>query len=704
MTYNNEILSEEFTVRQLEAINSDDNLRIIACAGSGKTKTLVGKIKHLIESENSEVKPQNIIAFTYTEKAANELKSRIINTLDSKEGLAQMYVGTIHGWCLKFLQNYNYQKYQNFSVINDMKLRLFVRKNYFDIGMREIIKQDTKKSLPLNADKFNPINIFLSIMDIIREQNLTSNLPDNIDTALLKYTKTLKNNKYFDFTMILTETLNAMKESSYATNYLKNTIKYLIVDEYQDINQIQENLIQQICKISNCKLIVVGDDDQNIYKWRGSSNNYIINFFKKNAKDIPLLENFRSSEGIVSVAETLINHNKERIANKVMNSSSHQTFEKGKDIIYKELDSIDDEDEFIVDYIEKGILGLPFKDTKRSEERGLTYSDICILVRKWERVKSISSKLNNKGIPYITNGVSSLFETEEAKASLEIFNFLNEIKKLSEKYTPSILRNINEKYQNEIKLIIDNKNNKQESKASILREYNKLIIDTLLNKETETLNKLSKKLKESWQNILNIKLNDKSFNSAIDYLIENAPFNFKEIGYDSYSLGIDWEYNLQRIYQNFLFYAQIKEESFYSHNTTNNPRYYSEVIFFNLSKFSQVLNDFEEIYFISKSPEKYLEEFLEFIEKEAKKHYPEGWAKDEHKVINAVRIMTIHQSKGLEFPVVIIPGLNQNYLPGKNQGGLSALHYLPSSLHPAFESLKMDENKEDERRLFYDIM
>ncbi|MEI9909659.1 MAG: UvrD-helicase domain-containing protein [Bacteroidota bacterium] len=279
----------QFTNPQREALESNDkNLRIIACAGSGKTSTIAGKVAYLLNPKNGlNVFPKNIIAFTYTDKAAAELKNKILKFIkeddDLKEikGIADMYIGTIHGWCLKALQENEY-KYQKFSVLNDIKLRLFVDKNYSKIGMTDITKNNIPPTPPGPPMKiFVDTGRFIQVMNIIRESELTRPLPENIQTAKEKYESILQSNCYFDFTMIMTEAIDRLDDKKELYNKIKQDLRYLIVDEYQDINPIQEQLIEKLYETGKPVLTVVGDDDQNIYQWRGSNNQFIKNFINK---------------------------------------------------------------------------------------------------------------------------------------------------------------------------------------------------------------------------------------------------------------------------------------------------------------------------------------------------------------------------------------------------------------------------------------
>ena len=628
---------DSFSPSQREAITTNDkHLRIIACAGSGKTTTVAGKVAYLLDPKRDfDIKPENIIAFTYTEKAAGELKNKILNNVGQFRGMADMYIGTIHGWCLKSLQENEYE-YQSFSVLDDIKLKLFVDKHYDVIGMKEV----TKLSNPsVSLRRFIDTSLFVRIMDIVRESEIRNGVefPDNILIAKKKYQDTLISKRYFDFSMIMEKALECLKDDTNLAKSIKANLKYLIVDEYQDVNPLQEKLINRLKEISGCKLIVVGDDDQNIYQWRGSNNKYIIDFENKFDKDevktIPLSVNYRSSEGITKLSETLISNNQKRIQDKKMESHNSQLFKRGTDILYNRYQDIEEENEAIAKYIDD-ILGVKFKENNE-EERGIAFSDVAILLRTWNKASSIVEALERHNIPYITAGVNQLFEMEEVQAALAIFNYL----------------------------------------------YGDI-------DEAE--------LKEKWLSVPNIKISSNKIDFAISKLSEKNP--------DIEKVKDNWEYSLQDIFWNFLNDAEVYEENFVN-NTSEELEFRtkerSEIIFFNLGKFSQVINDFETINFNSTSPSFHLFSFLSFITYVARDYYPEGWLNNPYKTPNAVQIMTIHQSKGLEFPCVIIPGLNHNYLPSKKRGGLSEWHFLDRTLIDEQSRYEGDDDKEDERRLLY---
>jgi DNA helicase-2/ATP-dependent DNA helicase PcrA len=621
-----------FTQDQQKAIQENDkNLRIIACAGSGKTSTVAAKIAHLLNPDNNlDVAPQNIIAFTYTEKAAAELRNKVLKMIKEDEKLkniqaiADMYIGTIHGWCLKALQENEYQ-YQKFSVLDDIKLRLFVDKNYKKIGMMDMTKLSNSG---VAMQMFVDTKRFIQVMNVIRESELNGPVPANIQLAKSKYEGLLKDNCYFDFTMIMTEAIEKLREKKELYNKIKKDLKYLIVDEYQDINPIQGDLIKQLYDVANPIITVVGDDDQNIYQWRGSNSSFIKDFLKDYtpAHEVILDLNFRSSKGVTSLAETIIARN-DRIP-KAMISAEKQVFSKNNDVLYNEFISTSEENEAIAHMI-SDLRGVPFKSNvtdSNEPERGLDYSDFAILLRTWSKTAGIVGELEKLNIPYITAGVNQLFTVSEITAAVGIFEYLND----------------------EI-----------------------------------TANELS----GLWMQIRNNAFDKVKIQKAINYLDDKTPH--KQVDKNG---KLIWAYNLQKIYWKFLELAEVTEQSFLQKEN-------AEIIMYNLGKFSQVINDFEEIYFNGSVPSMHLYSFLKFIEYSAIDHYPEGWLNNPFKTPNAVQIMTIHQAKGLEFPAVFIPGLNKNYLPAKKIGGLTEWHFLDPEL--VKNQKRYIGSEEDERRLFY---
>lgn len=607
-----------FTDQQLKAINTTkDNLQIIACAGAGKTQVISQRLVEILKQED--VKPINVIAFTYTEKAAAELKTRVLKLcreqLGNIKGLADMYIGTIHSWCLQAIQD-NIFKYQRYSILNDIKQKLFVDKYYNFIGMASV-----------GMDRYKDTARFLAIMALFREAELNEGveLPEEWEEAVKSYEETMHNHSYFDFTMIMTEVIkNLNSNKDFQDNVLGN-LKYLVVDEYQDVNPVQENLIEELSK-SNCNICVVGDDDQTLYEWRLSDIKYIQQF-KERYKDvsyIKLEDNFRSSKGIIDSALKCITNNTKRLP-KIMNAKGHQRFRDG-DIIYNQYEDVESENQFIAGTIQK-LRGKEFQDRNDGTKRGLDYSDCAILLRTWKKATSIMEKLAEHNIPFVVSGVNNLFERPEIKASKAIYQYLN----------------------------------------------NDLEEDTL---------------KAYWEAVSeNIKSED--IDSAIEAISKKKP-NPKM--YFS-------TFNIQEIFWTFIEKAKLSEDVFADkehEGIVGND--INEVIYYNLGMFSQIINDYASIHFKDKPIWK-LKGFLNFLRYSADGYYPEGWLNNSYKTPNAVQIMTVYQSKGLEFPVVFVPGLNKNYLPIKRPGGKQIWHFIEREWIKDQHRLEVSE--EAERRLFY---
>jgi DNA helicase-2/ATP-dependent DNA helicase PcrA len=607
-----------YTVEQQLAIDTtDSNLQIIACAGSGKTQVISQRIVNILKKENVEAK--NIIAFTYTEKAAAELKTRVLklcrDQLGNTNGLAEMYIGTIHSWCLQAIQD-NIFKYQKYSILDEIKLKLFIDKYYNEVGMSNA-----------GLDRYIDTSKYISILSVIREAELSDGkeLPNDWRDALQQYQDKLHQHSYFDFTTIMTEAIENLKSNEVFKEKVLGNLKYLIVDEYQDVNPIQEELIQQLAK-AGANVCVVGDDDQTIYQWRGSDVNYIQNFQSryKDVKYIKLEDNFRSTTGVVDAALKCITHNIQRLP-KVMIAKGHQTYDEG-DVLYNQFEDVETENVFITETIKK-LRGKQFLDKLGATPRGIDYSDCAILLRTWKKAKSIIDMLTEYDIPFVVGGVNELFQRSEIKAAKAIYQYLN----------------------NDIE-------------EDVLKVY--------------------------WQSVTpNIKSDD--IDNAIEWLKTKFPTPKMYFA----------TFNIQEIFWCFIELAKLTEEAFEDKNHSGIVgNEINEIVFYNLGMFSQIINDFETIHFKDKPTYK-LSRFLNFLDYSAKDYYPEGWLNNSLKTPNAVQIMTVYQSKGLEFPVVFVPGLNKNYLPIKKPGGKQIWHYIDRKLIKGQE--RYEGGTEDERRLFY---
>lgn len=588
--------TKNLSPQQIEAVNAiDEDVEIIACAGAGKTGVVTRRIINILKNK-PDVLPENIVAFTFTKKAAEELKNRIYSLgkeeLGNTTGFANMYIGTIHGFCLKMLQEF-LPKFQSFSVLDEIHTKLFVERYYDEIGM-----------VDLGLQKYIETDLFIHVMSLLNENWYDFNKwSTDVQEAFKKYQKKLYEEKYFDYSLILREMVEQLEKNLIFRSIVGNKVKYLTVDEYQDTNPVQERLVS-LLKELGANLCVVGDDDQTIYQFRGSDSNNILTFMQRyNIKKYIVLDtDYRSTSGIVNVAQNVIVNNSKRLPKK-MKSGCKTKYDDG-DIMFKEVDLPEDEYEFIAENIEK------LYDT------GVPYSEMAILLRKRKIGPAIAEILEDHGIPFIIEGVNALMLTAECNAAKGIFEYLNGDIDATELYK---------------------------------RWLN---IDYPFNK---------KELADSLQVLMTIDVSKMKYYPDL---------------------------NLQRIFHDFLKDVSLVEDG----------RPETEIILYNLGKFSQVIGDYEVINFTLK-PKSKLSGFCSFLKYTAGDYYPEGYLGNSYIKPDAVSIMTVHQSKGLEYAAVFIPGLNKNFFPAQKVGGKSIWHVIQRNWITG--SSRFDGDLEDERKLFY---
>lgn len=615
----------QYTENQQKAINHlDGNLQIIACAGSGKTQVLAEHIVNILTIKgNADIGPANIVAFTFTEKAAGELKDRI-HTLCREQlgtdfGLAEMFVGTIHGFCLNLLQTYQY-RFLKYTVLNEVQQRLLIDRHSKESGLGDLTTHDGK-----TLERWKDSRLYQKVLSIVREAQVDEAALGNhpVRQALAKYQVLLERKRYLDYSTILTEAVKALIEDQVLRGKLAARIKFLIVDEYQDVNPLQECLIQLLHGLG-AQICVVGDDDQTIYQWNGSDIANIVGFAQRYPAvfQVPLDDNFRSSKGVVETARGVVERNDGRLS-KRMRSHEQQIFDYG-DLLSLKFASLEEEAQWITKKIQD-LRGIPF--TEKNQTRGLTWSDCAILLRSVKNSAApMLMALRRAGIPYVVKGMNGLFDTLEVKAAVSIFYYLND---------------------------------------KIDRQA----------------------LTQHW-NAANLGVVPADLATGIAWL-DSEKADWPQ----------QWQkstYALQHTYLGFLEKIGLREERIDNLDDGVNNR--SELVYYNLGKFSQVITDFEEIHFHSK-PSSLYPAFAGFLRHQAPDYYPEGWEDAGFARPDAVQIMTVHQAKGMEFPVVFIPNLLRNRFPPRKPGGRQWRHVIPRQAVVGAD--RYDGSVEDERRLFY---
>ncbi|NOY80671.1 MAG: ATP-dependent helicase, partial [Kiritimatiellaeota bacterium] len=391
----------KFTASQQAAIDhTGSNLQLIACAGSGKTEVVARRVANLLDPARSPgLIPASIIAFTFTDKAAAELKQRIIERVreayGNMPGLAEMFVGTIHAFCLDLLRS-EVPEFMKYEVLNEVQQALLVDRQSKQSGLT------TTTDLRGRAlHRYRDTDRYVQALAILREAELVDAELNgtSIVNGLRKYRTVLTETRHLDYSAIMEEAVKAIVGSPGLQRRLSERVRHVIVDEYQDVNPVQEALVRLFAKLG-ADICIVGDDDQTIYQWRGSNVQNILSFATRYApvKEIRLQENFRSSEGIVDTARQFIRQNSERLP-KDMVPTTVQPYETG-DLVALACDSPEEEADYIAETIQS-LIGVSFADAD-SKPRGLAYADMAVLLRSVRTNGGpITTALSAAGIPYV---------------------------------------------------------------------------------------------------------------------------------------------------------------------------------------------------------------------------------------------------------------------------------------------------------------
>lgn len=391
------------TTAQQEAIDElNQNLQIIACAGSGKTEVITRRIANILQKQ-PEVKPENIVAFTFTNKAADSMRARIASALNSQgiTGLDTMFVGTIHSFCSDILTKCTDQ-FRDYKILDTVKEHLFVERYYKSCGMGDL----KLENFPRN------IELFLQCIEkMIDDFDNTDAWEPTHQEILNKYIQCLYSHQYIDFSLVIFETLRQM-ESNPQIKARLSQIQYLVVDEYQDINNLQEKLILRIAE-AGANICVVGDDDQTIYQFRGSNADNMITFAQRYAHvhQVHLEQNFRCAPGIVDVADCVIANNAYRLPKKMISGAVALQ----ADIEANRYDDKEAEFAAIAERIEE------------LHRAGVPYREIAILVRKGKLVAQLSPVLNRAGIPYEADSAENFFTGDYFQRFVDTLRILNDV-------------------------------------------------------------------------------------------------------------------------------------------------------------------------------------------------------------------------------------------------------------------------------------
>ncbi len=390
---------------QKEAVQKTDGpLLVIAGAGSGKTRVLTHKIAYLIEKG---VKPYNILAVTFTNKAANEMKSRVEKLTNKLNINAKgLNIGTFHSICLIMLR-------ENTELINREKNFVI-----FDSADQKSLIKNILKELDIDPKKFNP-KIFQSKISNLKsnlkseknfENEATDFLPKITSQVYNKYQQYLKEHNAVDFDDIIMFCVNLFLKNQNILQKYQDKFKYILIDEYQDTNSAQYNLVKLLAK-KHKNICVVGDNDQAIYGFRAADYKNMLNFGKDypNTKEIILEENYRSTKNILNAANGVIKKNRSRKDKNLFTDN-----EKGSKINLILASSEKKEAEYITKKI---------KELLKKEKRPL--SDFVLLYRANSQSRAIEEELMRANLPYKIIGGFKFYQRKEVKDIIAYLRYLH---------------------------------------------------------------------------------------------------------------------------------------------------------------------------------------------------------------------------------------------------------------------------------------
>ena len=596
---------EKLNPAQREAVeNTEGPVLILAGAGSGKTRVLTTRIGYLME--NKGVKAENILAITFTNKAANEMRERVEETLqgiDTKE----MWITTFHSCCVRILRkSINKIGYNRSFVIYDSPDQVTLIKDCMrelDISDKAFDPKYVLSCISSAKDKLYSPKKFLKL----NEGDISNTKVGEIYEL---YQDRLKRNSALDFDDLIMKTVELFKECPDILDFYRNKFRYIMVDEYQDTSKAQYELIKLLAK-QHQNICVVGDDDQSIYGWRGADIRNILEFERdyNNVKIVKLEQNYRSTQVILDAANHVIANNTERKRKRLWSDK------KDGQLIKIQLSENEvEEGEFITNTISY---------MKKYEDRD--YKDFAVLYRANAQARSVEDALNRAGIPYNIYGGIKFYERKEIK---DIIAYLRVIQNPQDDISLKRIINVPRRGigLRTIEKIEDRASLKEESIYSVL-------IDIEDNSD------ISRKARASISEFVDLMSTLRSFTDV---------------------------YTVSQIIEKVLDITGYKDELLKEKNNEGEDRIE------NVEELISVALEFE-----STSEDKSLEAFLTNV---ALNTEPDSEEESEDRV----SLMTIHSSKGLEFPVVFLAGMEEKIFP----------------ISRAIQSMR-DSDIEEERRLCY---
>ena len=394
---------ESLNLQQYQAVcHGEGPVMVVAGAGSGKTRVITYRIAHLIREHN--VNPESVLAITFTNKAAGEMKERIRRMLDNSEVFP--WVSTFHSFCLRMLRKH----ISELGFSNDFAV--------FDSQDQLILVKQCMRTAQVSTDAFPPKSILNHISGFKNDFVLPEQLDLNTMTygnqmkaaeLYLPYQAALKSNNALDFDDLLSFTAKLFQEVPVLRDYYDKKFQHILVDEFQDTNAVQYELVRLLSRDTN-NICVVGDDDQSIYRWRGANIENILKFEKDypGTTVIKLEENYRSTQNILDAASSVVKENHNRNDKTLWTKN-----EKGNPVICFKAEDETREAEFVCDRI-----------INLSKEAGYSFNEMAILYRTNAQSRVVEDILRRAEIPYQVIGGLRFYERKEIKDVLAYMRVL----------------------------------------------------------------------------------------------------------------------------------------------------------------------------------------------------------------------------------------------------------------------------------------
>lgn len=593
------------------------HMQIIACAGSGKTEVVAQRVADLL-SEGA--RPESIVAFTFTERAGEELKHRIEQRVEERLGHAFLdrmngcFVGTIHSYCFRLLQEH-VSKYETYDVLDEHRLAAFLIRVHNKIKLKEI-----------EGKLFASIQAFTRNIDVVENELIPL---DRLDSPFREvaegFFRELEDHRFLTYGQVIARAVEELNNPA-VFNSVHGALAHLIVDEYQDINPAQEALIRRLAT-DPVELCVVGDDDQSVYQWRGSDVNNIVTFKTRycNVATYEIATNRRSRPEIITAANRFAKTIRGRLDKEM------KTFREGatEEVIYWREETEADEAGRIAETI------------GRLVKKGFHYKDIAVLVRASTSYKRLLEAFDEHHIPVQPGSRTGLFLEPDAQLFGRTFAYLADQEWREESYGRGSEVTLN----------------------GLLKEYSQRFRLTS-GQKTKVATRL-----EAWR-------------SEVAAAAKPADL----VG-DYYDLLAD---------------CGVAEWDFYA------PEAISRLG--TLARCSAILADYEstrrrarfnpnargEIKGGESRGEWYYRWLAIYVQNWAQGAF-EAFDGEESITLDAVDLTTVHQAKGLEWPVVFVPCVSAKRFPSSKTGQTQNWHV--STEH--FSRTRYEGSENDERRLFY---